>query len=56
MAGWSAMERDMARILFHNDLLEYDSDATEEEAQQEKEDRPLDQSTDESKSAPPVSQ
>lgn len=55
MTGWSAMERDVARVLFHNDLLEYDSDATEE-AEHEKEDRPLDLSTDKSKCTPPTRQ
>ncbi|KAM0246575.1 hypothetical protein ACHAP5_004699 [Fusarium lateritium] len=55
MAGWSKEARDVASVLFHNDLLEYDSDATEEEgAQHEKEDAPLELSTDESKSIPPA--
>lgn len=56
MTGWSAMERDVAMILFHNDLLEYDSDATEEEAQHGKRNRPLDLSKNESKFTPPTRQ
>ncbi|KAM0315969.1 hypothetical protein ACHAPQ_011454 [Fusarium lateritium] len=47
MAGWSKEARDVASVLFHNDLLEYDSDTTEE-------DTPPELSTDESKSIPPA--
>jgi hypothetical protein len=56
MTGWNKNERDMARVLFHNHLLEYDSDATEEESQPEKEDERPDLSTCESKSIPPARQ
>ncbi|CAJ0541333.1 Ff.00g079980.m01.CDS01 [Fusarium sp. VM40] len=56
MTGWSAMERDVAMILFHNDLLEYDSDVTEEEAQHGKRNRPIDLSKNESKFTPPTRQ
>ncbi|SPJ81496.1 uncharacterized protein FTOL_08901 [Fusarium torulosum] len=56
MTGWNKKERDMARVLFHNDLFEYDSDATEEEAQPDKEDGRPDLSTYESKSTPPARQ
>jgi hypothetical protein len=52
MTGWNKKERDVARVLFHNDLLEYDSDATEEETQPDKEDGPPDLSTYESRSTP----